>query len=209
MAPSLACTSIDCRCNTHMARPRPGTHRNPGRRPPGLYQDGAGAEPPEAPVAAAAADDAHGPQQGAELEAAAAAAEQQMSEEAASPEDAPTAAEAADDAAPPLPLPHMPPNHHARGKRPSGLVLPTDVHLSIDGTPLPPPSAISDEASTSVSAGDAAAAAAGGEAGVALLPGGRLPPGEISFHTVCAFATSVAKCKGAGCMERKRKRVTK
>ncbi|PRW33324.1 DNA ligase 4 [Chlorella sorokiniana] len=178
-----------------MVRPRPGTHRNPGRRPPGLRQEGAAAAAPE--------------------EEAAAAATQQASAEASGSEDGPVAsqngpvaAEASGGSpAAALPLPHVPPNHHTRGKRPSGLVLPRDVHHSIDGTLLPAPTSEGEAAASAEAAGDPAAAAAA--SGAPRLAAGRLPPGEISFHTLCAFATSVAKCKGAGCMERKRRRVVK
>lgn len=188
-----------------MARPR--THRNPGRRPPGLY---AAAEPPAAEEASSATEDEAELRQAAEQEAAAAAAQQQVTAEATASGGGPAAAAAAGDPALLHPLPHIAPNHRTRGQRPSSLVLPTDVHLSIDGTPLPAP-ASSVAAATSASvdgAAAAAAAAAGGEAAVAL-PGGRLPPGDISFHTVCAFASSIAKLKGKGCIERKRRRVVK
>ena len=187
-----------------MVRSMPGTHRNPGRRPPGLRLDGGGSGAAQAQ------------QQQQQQQQQVAPPPQQTSAEACKSEDGSAAAAVSGAAPPPLPLPHMPPNHHTRGKRPSGLVLPRDVHHSVDGTPL---SALVKgdaaeatnapaRAETAAAAAAAGATAAAPPAGVRLAAG-RLPPGEISFHTICAFATSVAKCKGAGCVERKRRRVVK
>lgn len=114
---------------------------------------------------------------------------QQTSTKALKSDDGSAAAAVSDDAPLPLPLPHMPPNHHTRGKRPSGLVLPRDVHHSVDGTPLPAP--VKGDATEATNApgrmeAAAAAAAAGTTAAAAppagvWLAAGRLPPGEISF----------------------------
>lgn len=166
-----------------MVRPLPGTHRNPGRRPPSLELP---AQPPAAALAAEAAA------------AEAAGAEPAEAAAAAGPAEA-GAAQAAAEERQPIPGPHIPPNHLSRGRRPLGLARPkpADVRMSSDGAPLPAPAPA-----------DAAPAVGGGE-GARPTRGGRLPPGDISFHTLCAFATSIAKCKGKGSVEAKRGRVVK